>query len=179
MKLFLITGLPRSRTFWFSQYFNQLSHVFCGHQLLNGCYSEKSFLSKLKKEGKKNNFIGDSDSMLPFLDFKKIPDEIPVLVIERDFEEVIFSMLEAGLTIDNLNYKVLKELNERIKKIKGLRIIFDVINDELEEIHSHLLPQVPFDQEIANEFIDTNLSRNKATQISTITYHRIVAPKLN
>lgn len=103
MKSFFITGLPRSRTKWFADYFTQ-GGTPCLHEAF-GCSSSQTF-NDLLESG-----IGISDSGLwcyPFL-FSDNPD-IPVVYIQRDMN-FIHTIPANALVIP------FGEIDERLKEI--------------------------------------------------------------
>lgn len=82
---FFITGLPRSRTAWFSAMFTATDDVFCYHDGLNGCKSLEEFKDKLSR--RKEPIVGDSDSGLLLVDLDRHFPGCKKVLIRRDPEE--------------------------------------------------------------------------------------------
>tara|TARA_R110000782_G_scaffold193068_2_gene282692 strand:+ start:10291 stop:10791 length:501 start_codon:yes stop_codon:yes gene_type:complete len=144
-----ITGLPRSRTKWFADYFGGLVPSF--HEPLNGMRSKNEFYN-LVKSG-----CVISDSGLFLTDFQKRFSGVPTVIIERNAEDVFESLVDyfEDQEFPRPSWKVTLEHKAEIDKIKGLRIPFESINDRLEEIHE--LFNIPFSQDYADKMTVQNL----------------------
>jgi len=106
---FFITGLPRSRTAWFSA-FMTASGYMCLHEGLNGCRSIEEYKKKIKH-------VSDSNTGIILVG---APIDRPILVIHReDRHDGLF---------DNVD----------LNKIKGLHVEFSDIHDRIEEIFTYL-----------------------------------------
>ncbi len=135
---FCITGLPRSRTKWFSEYFTACGYK-CLHEAINGCGTIEEYENKVK------NVYGNSDSGIPFYPFKG-----KTVIIERDKVEVEQSL---SRYFDNVN---VDNLVNMLKPLTGLRIKFEDINERLREIHEYCVGDT-FNKEIANRYKDMNI----------------------
>lgn len=99
--MFFITGLPRSRTAWFSAFMTASGYP-CLHEGINGCKSIKEYKDKIKD-------ISDSNTAFGFVD---IPfSGRPILVIHRGKETSNRLDEIKGLHVD------FDDINERISEI--------------------------------------------------------------
>jgi len=172
MKPFFITGLPRSRTKWFSEYFSGISGVFCMHQGLNGCYSEKSLLNKMSHVD--SEYVGNSDSLLLMMNLS----EYPAVIVDRDIEEVLYSLSEnTDIILDEELIRRYRFMGKLKDKMPGFHIPFREINANLDLIHEYLI-DIPFDSHYASEMVRTNVQTHTAEMIHMITRYRIVEPRL-
>lgn len=146
-----ITGLPRSRTKWFAEYFDGIDGVDAYHEPLNGIKSRQEFYD-LVKEG-----CVVSDSALFITDFQDAFPDVPTVIIERDIDEVFDSLCayfdEQGYP--KPSYEFLVHQKEAVDQLEGLRIPYNEIDSRLEEIHSHL--GIPYNEEYAQRVASENL----------------------
>lgn len=119
--MFFVTGLPRSRTTWFSAYLD------CEHDLL-GRVTRKAFYKIMP------TLTGLSDSGLMFTDFQKKWDA-PTLIIERDPLEVAESMERIG---EPIPAALLSMGVAKLAEVQGLRVPIDEIDERLPEINDYL-----------------------------------------
>jgi hypothetical protein len=141
-----ITGLPRSRTYWFSKYFNGT------HEPMNGCKTRQEFYDKV--EGKVN-----ADCGLIITDWdKRWPNS--TVIVHRPVDDVIAS-LSSMITITTHLELFLRAQDKAINFIEGLHVDFSDINDRMKEICTYV--GVDFDTKHANKMIKQNL------QLDTIT----------
>jgi len=106
---FFITGLPRSRTAWFSA-FMTASGFPCLHEGPNDCRTLKEYKNKVSN-------ISDSNTGLCFLN---LTDERPLLIIHRKGYHIgMFDDVE-------------------LRKLDGLHVNFDEIDERIEEIFTYL-----------------------------------------
>lgn len=125
---FFITGLPRSRTAWFSA-FMTASGYMCLHEGFNGCRSIEEYKKKIKH-------VSDSNTGIILVG---APIDRPILVIHReDRHDGLF---------DNVD----------LNKIKGLHVEFSDIHDRIEEIFTYLTGD-KIDWVIYNIFKDLNIT---------------------
>ena len=108
---YFVTGLPRSRTAWFSEWLPD-----CLHEGVEGCYTHREYIKKLGSKG-------DSNSSLMFFPIERYFPDAPVLIVERDFDEVMASLEKLGLFNDNV-YEFMKESQKRLNSMKGMRVPF-------------------------------------------------------
>jgi len=120
-KTFFVTGLPRTRTAWFSEYLPN-----CLHEGMEGCYTKAEYVKKLIR--------GDSSSGLMFTAFQEWFPNAPTVIVERDIDEVFESMKSVGFSE---TYPVLKEAKKRLNKVKGLRV--DYYDLDFEQIWEYLI----------------------------------------
>lgn len=157
MNPFFILGLPRSRTLWFSQLFT-FDDIECKHE----------YFSKHEKRDLIPGVRGYSDTN-PLIATDMDYGDSPVLIIERDIDDVIDSVSKAfdkpeGIVcwhgaiaryIDTYKYAL-----DSVMPKNCLRVDFESINDSLPEIWKFLLPDIPVDTariEMAkNKIIKTN-----------------------
>jgi len=144
-----ITGLPRSRTKWFADYFDGIPGVTAYHEPLNGLRSKREFYDIVDRGG----IIVDSGLLIT--DFQERYN-LPTVIIERDIDAVFDSLcryFEAqGLPLPNrLSLDLIKE---GVDALQGLRIAFEDIDARMAEIHRHL--GVPFDAEYAARMAGDN-----------------------
>lgn len=134
-----ITGLPRSRTKWFADYFDGVKGFEGHHEPLNGLHSKDSFYALCEKPN-----VVISDSGLHITGYQdRFPDHKTV-IIERNIDDVFSSLLvyfhRQGYS--RPSYSFLAQQQRELAKMDGLRIPFDEIDSRLEEIHAHL--DVPY-----------------------------------
>lgn len=91
---FFITGLPRSRTAWFSTLF-MTGGIWCHHDLLGKVHSLAEFNRQMDK-GQQS--VGDSDSGLVWLwrEFRELFPRARWLLIERDVTAAVASLGRAA-----------------------------------------------------------------------------------
>jgi hypothetical protein len=138
---FFVTGLPRSRTAWFSKWLPD-----CLHEGIEGCFNHKDFVEKLGNRG-------DSDSALMFFPIERYFPRSPVVIVERDFDEVMSSLDEIGLFNDPV-HEFMKESQKRLDKMKGMRVPFNDL--PLHDIWDYLIG-TEFDKREANKMDSTNI----------------------
>jgi len=168
---FFITGFPRSRTKWFSKYFDGIPEVRCIHQGSNGCYSKESLLNKMERI--ECEVVGNSDALLPFLDL----EGHPMVIINRELEDVLKSYHLMGLDINDKTLEILCMEEQLLKEIPGMHIKFNEINKNLKEIHEYLI-DIPFNEIYAKKMCKENIQIEKPIPLAPITYHRVIAPRL-
>lgn len=145
--MYFITGLPRSRTAWLA---NFLTHgdSFCFHELLKTCEADN--IVKTMKD-MPYQYVGNSDSGLPFFMDKISLEDFNVVVIERDKKEVIKSLKNLFQSDDQSIEKIVESLENKIQYIKNqynpLIVDFNMLNDLsiCETIWKFCLPTIPFD----------------------------------
>ena len=176
MNPFFITGLPRSRTKWFSEYFDGIPGVRCLHQGINGCYSTKSLLNKMEKASKHNKYpcVGNSDSLLVLLNIS----EYATVIVDRDLDEVLHSLEQnTDLILDDAIINNYKKMNEMKKTMPGFHIAFDRVDNNLDAIHEYLI-DIPFDPDYAITMVTKNITVNKSEKLSLITRYRLLDPQM-
>lgn len=163
MKNFFITGFPRSRTKWFSEYFSGLPGVYCYHEAMNGCHSRDDFHARMRAFPV--DYIGNSDSGLMYSGFQQEYMGCPTVIIERDIDEVYDSLcrLFGPKMVHEANHMdSLQDQKARLDKLDGLRVKFEDIDRRLEEIHDHCV-QVPFNEVYARRCINRNIQVQNLT----------------
>jgi hypothetical protein len=154
--MFFITGLPRSRTKWFSQYFCRHEEVYCFHEVLAQCRARHEFYRAMELFSGIN--VGNSDCGLAFSDFQAQWPDAPTLIIERPLEDVAVSLGRIGLPNQET---MLEHVQMLIGNLDGLRVQFDKIDESMPEIHDHL--GIAYNQKMADAW--------KHMQISDSTAH--------
>ena len=142
---FIITGLPRSQTYWAARLFRS-NGFSCVHDdlsmgLAKGCCPE-ILLDKVL-----NNEFGISDAGIPLvLNYYKDLLKLPMVVIRRSVEDVYNSFLKINI---DANLKFLKDLE---KEVNALACLPNV-----------LCKRFPLNQEDSDEILDfcTGSKNNK------------------
>ena len=128
---YFIVGLPRSRTAWLAAFMRQ-SSKHCLHDGFNGCNNLIEYWDKLEDGG-------DSSTGLGIIDINRLKPGSPVVVIEKNKDELEHCIEWCSNTY-NFNAKAhLIKLHEKLKRIKGLHIQQSEIDDNLENIWTHLV----------------------------------------
>ena len=157
-KTFLITGLPRSRTAWFSAFMSTGSSI-CFHEPLKFMSDISELPEALRSVN--HTYVGASDSgagyFLPWIT-QRMPD-MQILVIDRDIDVVEASMTRIGYPMR----QALSLLSERLLSVKGcpgvMWVSFDSLNDKriMQKIWWHLMPGAAFDEERYEVFKDLRI----------------------
>lgn len=151
---FFITGLPRSRTGWFSSYFTD-GGVQCWHEATNRVRSRDQYWQRMGLPG--FEAIGNSDCGLWMADWAAYIPGAPLVIIERDLEEVEASLVRQGIYGAR---SVLEEGWAELRLADGLRIRYEDIDVRLEEIHEYCVP-TPFSEQRAKQFINANIQLSR------------------
>ena len=125
---FFITGLPRSRTAWFSA-FMTASGFPCGHELINNCETIEEYKEKVKD-------LSDSNTAFAFIS-NPYPER-KTLVIHRDDAPH-------------------KEFLVNLDVINGLHVNFNDIHKRIDEIFNYLTNS-DLNIEIYNKFKMLNIT---------------------
>ena len=133
MSLFFITGLPRSRTAWFSAFMTASGYP-CIHDGMNGCKGIKEYSEKI-------NHVSDSNTGLVFIS-NPYPDR-PTLIIHRKGR------------LDSI--EGMKEATDALHNINGMHIDFNDINDNISAIFTYLTGK-DIDMNIFNIFKTLNIT---------------------
>jgi hypothetical protein len=139
---FFVTGLPRSRTAWFSEYLPN-----CLHEGMVGCYTHEDYLGKLVN--------GDSSSLLVFFPLRRYFPDSPLVIVERDVDDIIESLKNIKI-FNNASIPILKTMQKRLAGMDGLRVAFN--NLDFEEIWDYLIGE-GFDENRAKEFNMKNIQK--------------------
>ena len=137
---FYIAALPRSRTAWLS---NLLCtpKSFCFHEAL-ARYGE------IPRRGE--IYLGSAETCVDLIPTEKSPRIVSIHRNIGESYESLISQFQIPKGISKRIYerellKVLKINANYLNKMKGLHINFHEIDDRIEEIWEHLLPDVPVD----------------------------------
>ena len=151
MKPAFITGLPRSRTYWFVQYLRACG-VPAHHELMNGIPCRESFYSRMR-EG-----CVDSDCGLIMSDFQREFPGAPCVIIHRNIGDVWSSLDEfnAKVGLDRPCINKLAAMRRRLETLDGLHVAFHDINKRIEEIHNYLGSGVEFNRGLADKMVLEN-----------------------
>lgn len=145
MESFFITGLPRSRTKWFSEYFSQ-SGAPCLHDPVGYCTKED--LYALVESG-----VGISDSGLWITDLVQKYPEVPLVVIQRSVSDSRAALGVIGIQWSNVLLRALKAPS------RALLVPFEDIDARIEEIHQ-FCTSAPFRRELADMMKDTVIKQD-------------------
>jgi len=181
--LFFIIGLPRSRTAWLANLFNTES-VMCYHDIL-ATYEDKDIEGVLQTTydvyGKK--YVGVADTYpVKALCLRRMLPEAPIVVVEREPAEVVYSMTRAFPEIMG-DARVLGEFRkfiiaslealEFIKKMKGVTVFQygDLEQPEtVKRIWGLCCPDVRFDDKRANFLQGMKVTVNYSTFGGALSY---------
>jgi len=143
---FCITGLPRSRTAWFAAYFTACG-VKCSHEAMRECDSIADYEELTK------SIDGNSDSSVVLY-----PTTEKLVIIDRDKDDVIESLIPIfGEQHKDSIVQTIDMMIARMKKLDGLRVKFNDINDRLEEIH-HYCIDAKYNDFIGNLYKDMKIN---------------------
>jgi hypothetical protein len=144
---FFITGLPRSRTCWFSKYFTH-GDVYCWHEGMKGVKDKGKYFERMDSKGMAA--IGNSDSGLMLGGYI---EGYPLVIIERDIDDVEQAMAGIGYP----DCRAILEYHARLMgKMRGLRVKFTDIDERLEEIHNYCI-DIPYDRSRAERLMAINI----------------------
>lgn len=133
-----ITGLPRTRSYWLSQYFAGYENVLSYHELTNWCFTKEEFSMRMLPWTRKLTI--NCDSGLWITDWQTRFPDAKTVIIERDLLEAFHSCWEflarKGFDVDGLQ---LMELLQKQKRVLDsvdvdLRVSFDDVDSALPEI---------------------------------------------
>lgn len=151
-----ITGLPRSRTKWFAEYFD--CFVAAYHEPLNGMTAKQQFYDLVQSK------CLISDAGLYLTDFQQRYPGVPTVIIQRDVLQVHSSLCRATDNMTDLHHLFLPLLikqKKELDKLDGMRVAYSRINEKLESIHEYL--KIPFDRGYADQMIATNIQLSEIT----------------
>ena len=140
--IFCITGLPRSRTAWFSAYFTACGYK-CAHEGMRDCQSIIGYNKKML------DYDGNSDCGIALY-----PTTEKIVIIERDKDDVKKSLRKYFKNIG-----IVDLLHDKLKRLNGLRVKFDDIDIRLQEIHEYCVGNT-YDSEVADMFKQFNITTN-------------------
>jgi len=167
MTRFLITGLPRSRTAWFTAAAHIVPGAICRHEPLI-CLQPGLSLSSLW-DLPRYEHVGASDSVLS-LHLPQLFDEMPdlrVLVIERDIKAIEASIARLGLQRSKILEIMMRRLVPYRSHPNVKWVQFDQIGGCIEDCLLHLMPGVEIDWRKLYEFLQLNIQtdyRKRAAQ---------------
>ena len=147
---YYITGLPRSRTAWFANFFTY-GDSFCYHEASKFWTHKKSMADVMS--GVDARYIGNSDSGL-VLCFDKVINDNPAakwVIVKRDQNEVERSLRR----IFNATYMdgildIASRLLDRCAVATGALVVdYDALGeiDVMRCVWAHCLPDIPFPEE--------------------------------
>lgn len=145
---FFITGLPRSRTAWFSAVCDAIPGVVCYHEPLRE-FSRWDDVGAIWE--KPRGFVGVSDSGLGLHLGEILAQFRPrTLIVRRPFDEVIASLVEAGFPVSPSILSILQRRLDRFQHNGLVRVVdfkdldrIDVVYDALQ----HILPGAIVDRD--------------------------------
>ena len=170
-KPFFITGLPRTRTAWMSQFFTT-NESYCYHEALRKAVTTGKVADTMLNRNE--YYVGNSDSSLPFYidDMMEYFPDAPILIIERDVFEVDQSLRNLfGGNHDEVLIKTMRELVRIEKEYHTVSVSFEELDDPvvMKDIWKYLIPAIPFDKGRYERFNELNISINKKKYMSSIT----------
>lgn len=130
--MFIITGLPRSRTAWFSAFMTASGYP-CIHEGLNECKTLDEYRQKI---------INVSDSNTGYAYIGQVITDRPTLIIHR------------------YKHDTPKNITENLRGIEGLHVLFEEIDERIEEIFTYLTGD-KINRDIYNSFKDLNITTMK------------------
>lgn len=133
---FFVTGLPRSRTAWFANYFTS-GDVFCWHEAMNGITSKDEYYARMSDP--RYRLIGNADSGLYLGGYI---EGCPLVVIERDVDEVNDGLKAKGFYGCR---DILLEEQAALADMGGLHVDYYDIPKRLGEIHEYCI-DTPYDE---------------------------------
>jgi hypothetical protein len=143
MNRFYITGLPRSRTAWFSALFS-CGDVFCSHEGVSRYRSPKEYISAT--EYMPYDYIGDSNTLLVLKYNELVKSQDKVVVVLRDINDSVESSMKwldkQGISDKSLHKVLLEkytEYDKTIRSIYALQVRFEDIDDRIEEIWDYCI----------------------------------------
>ena len=149
--MIFVTGLPRSRTYWFSRYFSACGAP-CHHEHLAAVKSRNEFYAEMESGA------GDSDHMLYITDYETRWPDARRLIIRRPLGEVMRSLMAIGI---RPSLPQLMQNLDGINSVTGLHVRYCDINKSLRAIHEYMVPNIPFSQDLADRMIASKLESVK------------------
>jgi hypothetical protein len=160
---FIVLALPRSRTFWLSQFLTY-NNYYCSHEELRNCRSlqdVKSFLSL--------NCFGSAETAAApwWRTIRKLSPETKILSIRRKPEEVISSLCKINLfelgkfpknQIEKLIFRQDLKLSQVEKRVPCFSVPFEELDSEetIKKVFEFCLP-FEFDKNHHSRYKDKNL----------------------
>jgi hypothetical protein len=137
MKTFLVTGYPRSRTAWVSQFLTY-GPSFCFHEpnVMFGISRYPSLFEIAATE-----FVGVAEARAVFF-YQRFMDLFPetrVAVIKRDRQEVIDSLTRQGFDFSGM----VDEYETRLKEIEKNALVLPFDNLNAQALWEHCIPDYP------------------------------------
>ena len=145
---FFILGLPRSRTAWLAN-FMTYGVSFCYHEGIDGCRTVQAYADKL------GSSKGDATTGAVLFDLDKHFPKAKKLIIEGDIDKAI-EYAEDTYKLDNRDW--LCYMKSRLDKAQGMRINFNDIDSNLQDIWEYLSDE-PFNADRANVLLNMNIQK--------------------
>jgi len=142
--MFVITGLPRTRTAWFAAYFSQGKTI---------CYHEATAHGNNMKNPNYHH-VGTADSgyvLMP--EWVETLGEHKIVTIHRPVDDVAESL--SDINQDNTMW-LLNRMVPILETLPGLHVDYNDVNNRLREIH-HYLELPDYDPERAKLFQTMNI----------------------
>ena len=156
-----VIGLPRSRTAWLSVVMSQSGIKFY-HEAINGCNSLAEYKDKIKG-------YGDCTTAFDLPNIDEVTSGAKVVIIEKNQDELnrCIEWSNKQYSIDSKD--ILVKLNDKLKKVTGLRVQQSEINERLQDIWEYLV-DIPwhdkyakltdFNIQVQSTAIDEEAARN-------------------
>lgn len=129
---FIITGLPRSRTAWFSAFMTASGYP-CLHEGLNGCNTLDEYREKVRN-------VSDSNTGYAYVG--QVITDRPTLIVHR------------------YKHDTPKDITNNLRSLNGLHVLFDEIDERIEEIFIYLTGD-QINHSVYNLFKDLNITTMK------------------
>jgi len=153
-----ITGLPRSRTYWMSQYFDSHDGVKAYHELSMTAGSPENFAATMESAP----CVIDVDVLLVVTDYNKRWPNAPLVYVERNLEDSL-NATTAYLTSHGRKHDR-KEVEASLiagrdyyREYASITIPFLKLDERLSEIHEMF--GIPYSKETHSTWACRNLSR--------------------
>lgn len=153
-----IAGLPRSRTYWLSQYFDSHNGVKAYHELSMTAGSPEKFAEAMEADA----CVVDADVLLVVTDYKERWPDAPLVYVERDLED---SLNATVAYIESRGSKCRRSEVEAslyagrdyYTEHADITIPYPELDERLPEIHEAF--GIPYSEETHAEWSCRNLSR--------------------
>jgi len=112
--------------------FMSQSNTYCYHDGFNGCNDLDEYWNKVKG-------CGDSSTGLMLIDINELKPDSSIVIIDKNESELERCIDFCSGVCGQDSTNAILELNEKLKKIKGLHIKQSEINSNLERIWKYLV----------------------------------------
>ncbi len=149
---FMVFGLPRSCTAWFSTLLSLGSRV-CYHEIETQCATIEEFYEKIEGNGNASTVVW---KMLPEL-LERFPN-MRYVWLRKDLEECNQSLLNLGLKFDFYSLQTIASEAEQLGAMSQLVADVDVLHMAVaRSVWEHLLPDEKFPMEKVKNLLRMNV----------------------